>query len=48
MLAKLPKSQHPKAKRALQDIWMAETKSERPSDRNRRRLTDQAVTNFWR
>jgi putative transposase len=26
VLAKLPKSQHPKAKRALQDIWMAETK----------------------
>ncbi|MSP81282.1 MAG: IS256 family transposase [Rhodospirillales bacterium] len=25
VLAKLPKSQHPKAKRALQDIWMAET-----------------------
>lgn len=27
VLAKLPKSQHPKAKRALQDIWMAETKA---------------------
>jgi len=26
VLAKLPKSQHPKAKRALQEIWMAETK----------------------
>ena len=26
VLAKLPKSQQPKAKRALQDIWMAETK----------------------
>jgi transposase-like protein len=26
VLAKLPKSQHPKARRALQDIWMAETK----------------------
>jgi transposase-like protein len=28
LLAKLPKSQHPKAKRALQDIWMAETKAD--------------------
>ena len=28
VLAKLPKSQHPKAKRALQDIWMAETKAD--------------------
>jgi len=27
VLAKLPKSQHPKAKRALQEIWMAETKT---------------------
>jgi putative transposase len=27
VLAKLPKSQQPKAKRALQEIWMAETKS---------------------
>ena len=27
ILAKLPKSQHPKAKRALQEIWMAETKA---------------------
>jgi len=27
VLAKLPKSQHPKAKRALQEIWMAETKA---------------------
>ena len=27
VLAKLPKSLHPKAKRALQEIWMAETKS---------------------
>ena len=26
MLAKLPKSQQPKAKRALQEIWTAETK----------------------
>jgi putative transposase len=26
VLNKLPKSQHPKAKRALQEIWMAETK----------------------
>jgi transposase-like protein len=26
VLAKLPKSQQPKAKRALQEIWMAETK----------------------
>jgi putative transposase len=25
-LNKLPKSQHAKAKRALQEIWMAETK----------------------
>ena len=25
--AKLPKSQQPKAKRALQEIWMAETKA---------------------
>jgi transposase-like protein len=28
VLAKLPKSQHPKAKRALQEIWMAETKAD--------------------
>ena len=28
VLAKLPKSQQPKAKRALQEIWMAETKVE--------------------
>lgn len=28
VLAKLPKSHHPKAKRALQDIWMAETKAD--------------------
>jgi len=28
VLTKLPKSQHPKAKRALQDIWMAETKAD--------------------
>ena len=28
MLAKLPKSQQPKAKRELQEIWMAETKAE--------------------
>ena len=28
VLNKLPKSQQPKAKRALQDIWMAETKPE--------------------
>jgi transposase-like protein len=28
VLAKLPKSQQPKAKRALQEIWMAETKAE--------------------
>ena len=28
MLAKLPKSQQPKAKRALQEIWMAETKAD--------------------
>ena len=28
MLAKLPKSQHPKAKRALHDIWMAETRAD--------------------
>ena len=27
VLAKLPKSQQPKAKRALQKIWMAETKA---------------------
>src|SRR5229473_3684974 len=27
VLAKLPKSQQPKAKRALQEIWMAETKA---------------------
>ena len=27
MLAKLPKSQQPKAKRACQEIWMAETKA---------------------
>lgn len=27
VLNKLPKSQHPKAKRALQEIWMAETKT---------------------
>src|SRR6476659_5541863 len=27
VLGKLPKSQHPKAKRALQEIWMAETKA---------------------
>ena len=26
VLAKLPKAQQPKAKRALQEIWMAETK----------------------
>jgi transposase-like protein len=29
VLAKLPKSQQPKAKRALQEIWMAETKATR-------------------
>ncbi|MGY4501866.1 transposase-like protein [Bradyrhizobium sp. GM24.11] len=29
VLAKLPKSQQPKAKRALQEIWMAETKRRR-------------------
>lgn len=28
VLAKLPKSQHPKAKRALQKVWMAETTAE--------------------
>jgi transposase-like protein len=28
VLAKLPKSQQPKAKRALQEIWMAETKTD--------------------
>ena len=28
VFAKLPKSQQPKAKRALQEIWMAETKAE--------------------
>ena len=28
VLNKLPKSQQPKAKRALQDIWMAETKKD--------------------
>ena len=28
VLNKLPKSQQPKAKRALQEIWMAETKKE--------------------
>jgi transposase-like protein len=28
VLIKLPKSQHAKAKRALQEIWMAETKKE--------------------
>src|SRR6185436_290721 len=28
VLAKLPVSQQPKAKRALQEIWMAETKAE--------------------
>ena len=28
VLNKLPKSQHPKAKRALQEVWMAETKKE--------------------
>jgi transposase-like protein len=28
VLNKLPKSQHPKAKRALQDIWMAETRND--------------------
>ena len=28
VLAKLPKSQHPKAKRAPQEIWMAETRAE--------------------
>ena len=28
VLAKLPKSQRPKAKRALQEIWMAETKAD--------------------
>jgi transposase-like protein len=27
VLAKLPKSQQPKARRALQEIWMAETKA---------------------
>src|SRR4029077_14221408 len=27
VLAKLPKSRQPKAKRALQEIWMAETKA---------------------
>ncbi len=27
VLGKLPKSQQPKAKRALQEIWMAETKA---------------------
>jgi len=27
VLAKLPKSQHAKAKRALHEIWLAETKS---------------------
>jgi transposase-like protein len=27
VIAKLPKSQQPKAKRALQEIWMAETKA---------------------
>jgi len=29
VLAKLPKSQQPKAKRALQEIWMAETQGRR-------------------
>ncbi len=29
VLNKLPKSQPPKAKRSLQEIWMAETKAER-------------------
>jgi len=28
VLAKLPKNQQPKAKRALQEIWMAETKAD--------------------
>jgi putative transposase len=28
VLNKLPKSQQPKAKRALQEIWMAETKKD--------------------
>jgi putative transposase len=28
VLNKLPKSQHSKAKRALQEIWMAETKKD--------------------
>jgi putative transposase len=28
VLGKLPKSQQPKAKRALQEIWMAETKAD--------------------
>jgi putative transposase len=28
VLNKLPKSQHPKAKRSLQEIWMAETRAE--------------------
>jgi putative transposase len=28
VLAKLPKSPQPKAKRALQQIWMAETKAD--------------------
>jgi hypothetical protein len=27
VIAKLPKSQQPKAKRALQEMWMAETKA---------------------
>jgi len=36
VLAKLPKSQQPKAKRALQEIWMAETKAEASVRRLRR------------
>jgi transposase-like protein len=52
VLAKLPKSQHPKAKRALQEIWMAETKAAAElafdaSAQNRRRLTGPAVTKIW-
>jgi putative transposase len=28
VLNKLPKSQHPRAKRALEEIWMSETKKD--------------------
>lgn len=60
VIAKLPKSQQPKAKRALQEIWMAEprlppswrstpsSRATRPNTRRRLTACVRIATRYWR